>query len=68
VDILPGPPDESAFVQPDVPGVGIAMALADGDKCQRCWKILPEVGGDPAHPGLCRRCADAVDHVRRAAA
>ena len=29
-------------------------------KCARCWKLLPEVGSDPAHPELCLRCADAV--------
>jgi isoleucyl-tRNA synthetase len=35
-------------------------ALAPGDKCARCWRVLPEVGSLPDHPALCRRCADAV--------
>ena len=30
--------------------------LAEGDKCPRCWKVLPEV----ATQGLCHRCHDAV--------
>jgi isoleucyl-tRNA synthetase len=51
-----------AFTLPDVPGVGTRITLAAGDKCQRCWKVLPEVGQDAAHPDLCRRCADAVGH------
>jgi isoleucyl-tRNA synthetase len=34
---------------------------AEGDKCARCWMILPEVGSNPAHPDLCNRCSDAVD-------
>ena len=33
---------------------------AEGDKCARCWMILPEVGKNPAHPDLCNRCAGAV--------
>ena len=53
------PPD--AFHLADVPGVAVRVAVAPGEKCVRCWKVLPEVGAVAAHPGLCRRCADAVD-------
>ncbi len=35
-------------------------ALATGAKCERCWKILPEVGGNAGHPTLCVRCCEAV--------
>ncbi len=43
--------------------------VAPGEKCARCWRVLPEVGTHAAHPTLCRRCTDAVDSglVRRAA-
>jgi isoleucyl-tRNA synthetase len=34
--------------------------LADGEKCERCWRVLPEVGSRPAHPTLCLRCCEAV--------
>ena len=34
-------------------------ALADGAKCARCWKILPDVGTH-AHPGVCARCDAAL--------
>jgi isoleucyl-tRNA synthetase len=34
---------------------------ASGEKCVRCWRVLPEVGSNPDHPALCLRCADAVD-------
>jgi isoleucyl-tRNA synthetase len=34
---------------------------APGDKCARCWRVLPEVGTDQRHPTLCLRCADAVE-------
>jgi len=43
--------------------------LADGQKCERCWRVLPEVGTVPDHPDLCRRCAGVIEGVvHRAAA
>jgi isoleucyl-tRNA synthetase len=38
---------------------------AQGSKCTRCWKVLPEVGAHKEHPELCNRCADAVDHIEK---
>jgi isoleucyl-tRNA synthetase len=35
-------------------------AIAPGEKCERCWKVLPEVGTHPAHSSLCTRCCEAV--------
>jgi isoleucyl-tRNA synthetase len=60
VDLLPAPAPAGAFTLPDVPDVGVVVALAEGEKCQRCWRVLPEVGHHAEHPGLCNRCADAV--------
>jgi isoleucyl-tRNA synthetase len=48
-----------AFVLPEVPGAGVVFALAQGEKCARCWMILQEVGRN-ADPNLCNRCSDAV--------
>ncbi len=48
----------TAFRLPEVAGVAVTVGLAPGEKCQRCWRILPEVG--VVHPELCRRCADVV--------
>ena len=36
----------------------VTAGLAGGQKCARCWRVLPEVV--PSGPGLCLRCADAV--------
>jgi isoleucyl-tRNA synthetase len=58
---LADPPD-GAFVLSDVPGVGVVFRPAEGEKCQRCWKVLPEVGSH-GHDGLCARCADAVEQL-----
>ena len=55
------PPPEGAFAHPDRPDVAVAFARAEGEKCARCWRVLPEVGSAFAHPALCRRCADAVE-------
>jgi isoleucyl-tRNA synthetase len=35
------------------------IEIAPGAKCDRCWRVLPEVGDCSSHPTLCRRC-DAV--------
>ncbi|EFH13296.1 isoleucine--tRNA ligase [Teichococcus cervicalis] len=42
-------------------GAGVATDLAPGQKCERCWRVLPEVGASHAHPTLCRRCEAVVE-------
>lgn len=49
-----------AFALSDVVGVGVIFELAKGNKCERCWKILPDVGSDKDYPTLSARDADAV--------
>jgi isoleucyl-tRNA synthetase len=60
------PAPEGAFAMAEVPGVAVTVALGSGEKCQRCWRVLPEVAEAAAqhraHPDLCLRCTDAVDH------
>ncbi|TCM86139.1 isoleucine--tRNA ligase [Rhodovulum steppense] len=53
------PSPNEAFRLPEVPGVGVVFEKAEGEKCQRCWKILPDVGGH-AHRGTCARCNAAL--------
>jgi len=36
----------------------VTPQLAAGEKCQRCWQVLPEVSAHPDH--LCARCDVAV--------
>ncbi|MCJ8333598.1 MAG: isoleucine--tRNA ligase [Epibacterium sp.] len=58
---LTGDPSPSdAFRMPEVDGVSVVFEKAEGEKCQRCWKILPDVGMSPAFPGTCGRCAEAL--------
>ncbi len=53
------PAPSEAFRLGDVPSVGVVFEMADGQKCQRCWQILPDVGSH-AHPHTCARCNDAL--------
>ncbi len=61
------PAPEGAFTQPDAPGIAVVPAPAEGEKCRRCWRVLPDVSEASELPGTCARCADAVAHLRPAA-
>ena len=49
-----------AFTLEEVAGVAVVPKLAQGKKCQRSWKILPEVGSVEGYPDLTPRDAAAV--------
>jgi isoleucyl-tRNA synthetase len=49
-----------AFRLDDVPGVSVISALAEGKRCARSWKVLPEVGSDPDYPDVSPRDAQAL--------
>lgn len=38
----------------------IVVSKAEGETCERCWVVTPEVGHDHDHPTLCPRCAEVV--------
>ncbi|MFM9842110.1 MAG: isoleucine--tRNA ligase [Dongiaceae bacterium] len=57
--LQPGAAPAAAFTLADVPDVGVVVELADGDKCERCWRVLPDVG-DHGHDGVCGRCAEVL--------
>ncbi len=48
-----------AFRLADVAGIAVVFEAADGEKCERCWKILPDVGTHQ-HPGTCARCNEVL--------
>src|SRR6266545_3509447 len=41
-------------------GVGVSVVRAEGQKCDRCWRVLPELSRDPGVAGLCDRCVAAL--------
>ncbi len=59
-------PADDVFRLPDVAGVAVAFHHAQGNKCARCWMILPEVGVNPKHDDLCNRCSAAIDGAEAA--
>jgi isoleucyl-tRNA synthetase len=59
-ELAPGVGPDEAFRSPDVANVAVEPLRAEGAKCARSWRILPEVGSDPRYPDLSLRDADAV--------
>ncbi len=57
----------NAFTLPEVEGIAVLPDLADGGKCERCWKVLTEVGTLPDYLDICHRCADVVRDFQDAA-
>ncbi len=48
------------IVEPAPGELAIQVDLADGVKCERCWKYTNDVGSDAALPTACAACALAV--------
>ncbi len=45
-------------------GERVETEKAEGEKCVRCWKVLPEVAGHVDH--ICNRCDDVVNKKQAA--
>ena len=59
ISLTADPAPAEAFRLPEVPGVAVVFEMAPGEKCVRCWQILPDVGTHK-HPCTCARCNDAL--------
>jgi isoleucyl-tRNA synthetase len=46
----------------------VEAATASGEKCPRCWRVVPEISSASETAGLCLRCADALSPAGSAAA
>jgi len=62
ISVSSGAAPAGAFTMDDTAGVAVVFKHALGEKCQRSWKILPDVG-QYNHPGVCKRCSDALDEL-----
>ena len=60
ISVTADPAPAEAFRLPEVDGIGVVFEKAAGEKCQRCWKILPDVGKH-SHAGVCGRCDEALN-------
>jgi isoleucyl-tRNA synthetase len=57
ITVTLGAAPAGAFTLPEEAEIGVTVKLAEGGKCQRCWRVLPEVAEED---GVCNRCADVV--------
>ena len=58
--LVAGEGPQGAFRLAEQPKVAVEPRRAEGAKCARSWRILPEVGSDPRYPDLSLRDAEAV--------
>ncbi len=40
----------------EIEGLRVKVSAAEGEKCARCWHVLPDVNTHAAYLGLCSRC------------
>ncbi len=59
LQVTDSPAPADAFTLPDVAGVAVVFGMAQGEKCARCWQILPDVGTHK-HTYTCARCSEAL--------
>ena len=38
----------------------VEVAVADGEKCERCWMYSKTVGEDKENPTICHKCSEAL--------
>ena len=60
ISLTSDPAPAEAFRMPEVQGTSVVFEKAEGEKCNRCWKILPEVGRLTI-PDVCSRCAAVLN-------
>jgi isoleucyl-tRNA synthetase len=54
------PADGAVYHESEGSAAHIVAARAEGAKCGRCWRYVPEVSGAPGLEGVCPRCEDAL--------
>ena len=56
-----GTPPTASLALEEEGGMRVAMARAEGSKCERCWHYESDIGSHPAHPTICGRCVEALE-------
>jgi isoleucyl-tRNA synthetase len=54
---------ELESASPDGGAISITVARAEGEKCARCWRVVPTVSALADTAGLCDRCLDALQNT-----
>ncbi|MGB7432215.1 MAG: class I tRNA ligase family protein, partial [Ahrensia sp.] len=58
------PAPAGAFTLPEVDGVAVIPAKAEGQKCARSWRVTKDVGSDPAFPDVSARDAKVLHELK----
>jgi len=45
--------------------LGVKVARAEGEKCERCWNYSTRVGESTRYPSACERCVAALAEIER---
>ena len=59
--LTPDAPGDNAIISTAIDGLAVLVKNAPGKKCERCWVHETSVGTDLRHPGICRRCLEALN-------
>ena len=57
VEVTAAPADQT------MPLFTTAFAMAEGVRCDRCWRYTDDVGSEGMYPTVCARCADALEKI-----
>ncbi|NRA62168.1 MAG: isoleucine--tRNA ligase [Psychrobium sp.] len=60
VTVIAGQPSEAA-VATDIEGLSVLVEASAGEKCERCWHHLEDVGVSSEHETLCGRCITNIE-------
>ena len=55
-----GNPPAEVLAQASEAGITVRIAMAAGEKCERCWHYESDIGQHSAHPTLCGRCVTVL--------
>lgn len=63
IEVTDNPAPADAWRAEDIADIAVVPAKAQGRKCARSWRVLPEVGSDSEFPDLSLRDAAAIREI-----
>ncbi|MEO1746222.1 MAG: isoleucine--tRNA ligase [Pseudomonadota bacterium] len=64
IHISSKPAHQVGFTIPEVDGVVVIPAMAEGKKCARSWRVTQDVGTDPLYPDVSARDAAVLHELK----
>ncbi|THB76377.1 MAG: isoleucine--tRNA ligase [Desulfobacteraceae bacterium] len=55
--------DDSVYLGKEIEGLRINVVKAQGEKCERCWRIDPSVFQDKPFANACDRCVASLEQI-----